>query len=52
MKSLSEEFDVFDERAHRVVDVATVLASNAQLTDLLAACIAATKQVGDIEVRQ
>ena len=36
MKSFSEEFDVFDGRATRVVDVATVLASNAQLTDLLA----------------
>jgi formate hydrogenlyase transcriptional activator len=36
MKSLSEEFDVFDARAQRVVDVASVLASNAQLTDLLA----------------
>jgi formate hydrogenlyase transcriptional activator len=36
MKSLSEEFDVFDARAQRVVDVAAVLASNAQLTDLLA----------------
>jgi formate hydrogenlyase transcriptional activator len=36
MKSVSDEFDVFDERAHRVVDVASVLASNAHLTDLLA----------------
>jgi formate hydrogenlyase transcriptional activator len=35
MKSVSAEFDVFDERARRVVDVAAVLASNAQLTDLL-----------------
>jgi formate hydrogenlyase transcriptional activator len=35
MKSVSDEFDVFDARAHRVVDVASVLASNAQLTDLL-----------------
>jgi formate hydrogenlyase transcriptional activator len=35
MKSVSDEFDVFDERATRVVDVATVLASNAELTDLL-----------------
>src|SRR6476659_1492158 len=35
MKSVSDEFDVFDERASRVVDVATVLASNAELTDLL-----------------
>jgi formate hydrogenlyase transcriptional activator len=36
MKSVVDEFDVFDARATRVVDVATVLASNAQLTDLLA----------------
>ena len=35
MKSVSDEFDVFHVRAHRVVDVASVLASNAQLTDLL-----------------
>jgi formate hydrogenlyase transcriptional activator len=35
MKSVSDEFDVFDERAYRVADVASVLASNAQLTDLL-----------------
>ena len=35
MKSVSDEFDVFDARAQRVVDVASVLASNAQLTDLL-----------------
>ena len=35
MKSVSDEFDVFDERASRVVDVASVLASNAELTDLL-----------------
>jgi len=35
MKSVSDEFDVFDERATRVVDVATVLASTAELTDLL-----------------
>ncbi len=35
MKSVSDEFDVFDERAHRVVDVASVLASNAHLNDLL-----------------
>src|SRR5689334_22540744 len=35
MKTISDEFDVFDERATRVVDVATVLASNAELTDLL-----------------
>jgi formate hydrogenlyase transcriptional activator len=36
MKNLSDEFDVFDARAHRVVDVASVLASNAELTDVLA----------------
>jgi formate hydrogenlyase transcriptional activator len=36
MKSVADEFDVFDSRAQRVVDVASVLASNAQLTDLLA----------------
>jgi formate hydrogenlyase transcriptional activator len=36
MKSVSDEFDVFDARAQRVVDVASVLASNAHLTDLLA----------------
>jgi formate hydrogenlyase transcriptional activator len=36
MKSVSAEFDVFDSRAQRVVDVASVLAANAQLTDLLA----------------
>lgn len=36
MKSLSAEFDVFDERAHKFVDLASVLASNAELTDLLA----------------
>ena len=35
MKSVSDEFDVFDERAQRTVDVASVLASNAHLTDLL-----------------
>src|SRR3954469_10282965 len=35
MKSVSDEFDVFDERASRMVDVASVLASNAELTDLL-----------------
>ena len=35
MKSASEEFDVFDARAQRFVDVASVLASNARLTDLL-----------------
>ncbi len=35
MKSVSDEFDIFDARAHRLVDVASVLASNAQLTDLL-----------------
>jgi formate hydrogenlyase transcriptional activator len=36
MKSVSAEFDVFDSKAQRVVDVASVLAANAQLTDLLA----------------
>ena len=36
MKSLGVEFDVFDERAHKFVDVASVLASNERLTDLLA----------------
>jgi formate hydrogenlyase transcriptional activator len=36
MKSVADEFDVFDARAQRVVDVASVLASNAHLTDLLA----------------
>ena len=36
MKSVSDEFDIFDARAQRVVDVAAVLASNAELTDLLA----------------
>src|SRR5215471_16583993 len=35
MRSVSDEFDVFDERATRVVDVAPVLASTAELTDLL-----------------
>ena len=35
MKSVSDEFDVFDASAQRFVDVANVLASNAQLTDLL-----------------
>src|SRR3954467_15782285 len=35
MKSVSDEFDVFDARARKVVDVASVLASNAHLTDLL-----------------
>jgi formate hydrogenlyase transcriptional activator len=36
MKSVASEFDVFDTRATRVADVASVLASNAHLTDLLA----------------
>src|SRR5881392_1250423 len=36
MKSVSDEFDIFDKRAQRTVDVAGVLASNAHLTDLLA----------------
>jgi formate hydrogenlyase transcriptional activator len=35
MTSVTDQFDVFDARATRVVDVAAVLASNAQLTDLL-----------------
>jgi formate hydrogenlyase transcriptional activator len=35
MKSVSDEFDVFDAQASRFVDVASVLASNARLTDLL-----------------
>ena len=36
MKSVSPEFDIFDANAARFGDVATVLASNARLTDLLA----------------
>jgi formate hydrogenlyase transcriptional activator len=36
MKSVSAEFDVFDARSQRFLDVASVLASNAELTDLLA----------------
>jgi formate hydrogenlyase transcriptional activator len=36
MKTQSVGFDVFDERAHKFVEVASVLASNARLTDLLA----------------
>ena len=36
MKSLGPDFDLFTERAPRFVDVATVLASNAELSDLLA----------------
>ena len=36
MKSQSVGFDVFDDRAHKFVEVASVLASNARLTDLLA----------------
>jgi formate hydrogenlyase transcriptional activator len=36
MKSATAGFDVFDTRSHRFVDVASVLASNARLTDLLA----------------
>src|SRR2546423_1830873 len=35
MKSVTDEFDVFDSKASRVVDVASVLASNAHLSDLL-----------------
>src|SRR5690606_35131119 len=35
MKSVADEFDVFDSGAQRFVDVASVLASNARLTDLL-----------------
>ena len=35
MKSVSTGFDVFDEQAPKFVDVASVLASNARLTDLL-----------------
>ncbi len=35
MRSLSAEVDVFDERVHKFVDVASVLASNATLTDLV-----------------
>jgi formate hydrogenlyase transcriptional activator len=35
MKSVSDEFDVFDASSSRFVDVASVLASNARLTDLL-----------------
>src|SRR3989337_1719277 len=36
MKTQSVGFDVFDERAHKFVEVESVLASNARLTDLLA----------------
>jgi formate hydrogenlyase transcriptional activator len=36
MKSVIEAFDVFDPRAHRLVDVASALASDAHLPDLLA----------------
>src|SRR3954470_21992061 len=35
MKSVSDEFDVFDASSARFVDAASVLASNARLTDLL-----------------
>ena len=35
MKSVSDEFDLFDASSPRFVDVASVLASNARLTDLL-----------------
>jgi formate hydrogenlyase transcriptional activator len=36
MKSVIDSFDVFDSRAHRLVDVATALASDAHLPELLA----------------
>ena len=36
MKSVIEGFDVFDSRAHRVVDVASTLAADAHLPELLA----------------
>ncbi len=36
MKTVTEDFDIFDAQAARFVDVASVLASNARLTDLLA----------------
>jgi formate hydrogenlyase transcriptional activator len=36
MKSVIDEFDVFDDRAHRVVDVASTLAADAHLPELLA----------------
>jgi formate hydrogenlyase transcriptional activator len=36
MKSVIDGFDVFDERAHRLVDVASTLATDAHLPDLLA----------------
>jgi formate hydrogenlyase transcriptional activator len=36
MKSVIDEFDVFDARAHRLVDVATTLAADAHLPELLA----------------
>ena len=36
MKSVIDEFDVFDARAHRIVDVASTLAADAHLPELLA----------------
>jgi formate hydrogenlyase transcriptional activator len=36
MKSVTAEFDIFDASSSKFVDVASVLASNARLTDLLA----------------
>jgi formate hydrogenlyase transcriptional activator len=36
MKSVADSFDLFDSRAHRLVDVATTLASDAHLPELLA----------------
>ena len=36
MKSVSAEFDIFSDEAPKFVDVASILASNARLTDLLA----------------
>jgi formate hydrogenlyase transcriptional activator len=36
MKSVTAEFDIFDAGSSKFVDVASVLASNARLTDLLA----------------
>jgi formate hydrogenlyase transcriptional activator len=36
MKNVIDEFDVFDDRAHRVVDVATTLAADGHLPELLA----------------
>ena len=36
MKSVIDGFDVFDARAHRLVDVASTLAADAHLPELLA----------------